>query len=639
MLFYTSSIPITIRTTSQVKHIEATLDQNNLNPEHIYSLGRADWEYLENHIKEKQLKIEEVITLRDDSAFSLWEHMPMFLGRKDPNFVSLIDQLEKLKAKHPARTKFTIAINNGFGSSLGDSLIGITAFRHVYPIIKSILGDVQIHILMGWIHNESVMELYKQVPEFDLIVEENVNLAELSKYQAIIDFYGLLKIPRYGTMPVVDWYMWWMGLDSDTISNDAKRNRIYTSLDDLNTVKLALNEFSGKTILFNQRTSVNLRSMPEKFATRLIQYLLKQFPFDRIVILQSLDIKHPRLLDFSTKTPTLDSLAALVNCVDLVITPDTYLLHLADAVNTPCVALYSSVSPSRYPYYPRNIGLLIPGAEQLSAWDKSKVSEEEWSNISSEYESAWDSLYFDDIRRSIDRLFTLETNVNNSLRDLNTRQCNNFVFNKNWFGRGFTSVALTEHIEQLINLFTLKYLTYGDSVVYMGSGFTESVNNIANVIGHLGTIHIIEPRQQIHQITCANLITNQFANAKTYCVLPFDTTGEVLTIQSLDIKNEYNTISSNNCVVSENVITMKLDDLNINHCRMLIITKPIDVARAINGSINTITKLSPVILILCKTSEFVDGLSKLFDSIHYSTQSYPVDNSGEYSLFLGVKSK
>lgn len=639
MLFYTSSIPITIRTASQVKHIEATLDQNNLNPEHIYSLGRAEWEYMENHVKEKNLKIEETLTIRDDSAFSDWEHMPMFLGRKDKNFVSLAEQLHNLKAKHPARTKFTIAINNGFGSSLGDSLIGITAFRQVYPIIKSILGEVEFHILMGWIHNESVMDLYEQAPEFDDIVEENISLAKISKYQAIIDFYGLLKIPRYGTMPVVDWYMWWMGLDSDTISGESKRNKIYTSFRDLNTTRTDLGEFSGKTILVNQRTSVNLRSMPEQVGTNLVQYLLKQFPFDRVVSLQSLDIKHPRLLDFSAKTPTLDSLAALVKCVDVVITPDTYLLHLADAVNTPCIALYSSVSPSRYPYYPRNIGLLIPGAEQLSAWDKSKVNEEEWSNISSEYESAWNLLDFEHIRRGVDNFFNHENDVKNELLDLNIKKNINFVYNKNWYGKGFTSVALTEHIEQLIDLFTLKYLTYGDSVVCMGSGFTESINNVANAIGHLGTLHIIEPRQHIHQLTCANLITKQFTNAKTYCVLPFDTSGNVLSIHSLDVKNEYNTISSNNCAVSDNVITMKLDDLNIKQCRMLIITKPIDVVKAITGSINTITRTSPVILILCKTSEFTDTLSETFDSFHYIVQSYPVDSSSEYSLFLGVKSK
>ena len=569
MLFYTSSIPIAIRTASQVKHIDATLDQNNLNPEHIYSLGRAEWEYLENHIKEKNLKIEETLTIRDDSAFSNWEHMPMFLGRKNKNFVSLTEQLHSLKAKHPARTKFTIAINNGFGSSLGDSLIGITAFRQVYPIIKSILGEVEFHILMGWIHNESVMDLYEQAPEFDVIVEENVSLSKLSKYQAVIDFYGLLKIPNYGKIPVVDWYMWWMGIDADSIGIESKRNKIYAAFSDLNKASSELGEFSGRTILVNQKTSVNLRSMPEKFGTNLVEYLLKQFPFDRIVSLQTLDIKHPRLLDFSVKTPTLDSLAALVHCVDVVITPDTYLLHLADATNTPCIALYSSVSPDRYPYYPQNIGLLIPGAEQLSAWNKSKTNEEEWSQISAEYESAWNSFDLDNIRRSIDMLTSehYTSNVRNELLQLNTKLINSFVYaNKTWAGKGYTAVALTDHIEQLINLFTLKYLVYGDSVVYMGTGFSESVSAVTKAIGHLGTLYAIEPRQHIHQLTCANLIASQVTHTKTYCALPYDTTGSVLSIHSLDVNNEYNTISSNNCALSVSVISLKLEDLNFKQC-------------------------------------------------------------------------
>lgn len=640
MLFYTSSIPITIRVNSQVKHIEATPDQNNLNPEHVYSLGRSEWEYLEKYISEKNLKIEDVISLRDDTAFSTWKHLPVFLGRKDENFTSLIDQLEQVKINNPGKTKFRIAINNGFGSSLGDSLIGITAFRHVYPILAKYLPGLRIDIIMGWIHDESVMQLYEQVPEFNVIIEENCSLAHFSKYQAVIDFYGLLILPNYGKIPIVDWYMLWMGIDIDNISKHDKRNSIYIPVDDGIKIESFLGDFSGKTILLNEKASVNLRCIQPEYMKKLTRYLLDEYPDFRFVSLQKPDFEHPRLLDFSNKTPTLNLLSALVYSVDAIITPDTYTLHLADATNTPCVALYTSVSPRRYPYYPLTEGILLPCATELPAWNKSKVSDEEWSKISHEYDTAWNNLDLEKIKIALNDVLSRSSLYMQMPRQYNIRNNNLYKLENNiWNGIGLTHVDITENITKSIHIIAKQYLTYADNVVCMCIDDQASMIELSRMIGHLGKLIVYEPRRQISQLLSANAVANQLDNISCYTMLPYDSSGDLLNIRFLDVRSEYNTISSNNCVVSDSVITTKLDDWKLKQCRMLIINKPINIVKSLIGSTETIKRLSPILLIVCETKE-IYGINTFLESIDYAYTIFPIDSFGEYSLIMSVvKSK
>ena len=640
MLFYTSSIPIPIRTTAQVKQIEPTPDQSSLNPDHVYSLGRAEWEYLENHIKEKDFKIEEILTLRDDSAFANWEHMPMFLGRKDPDFVSLEQQLKTLKAKHPNRTKFKIAINNGFGSSLGDSMIGITAFKSVYPILKEHLQNVEIDIIMGWTHDESVVGLYEQVPEFSRFIKQNCTLADLSSYQAVFDFYGLLKLPNYGKIPVVDWCMMWMGLDISNISSRDKRNSIYIPIDAGLEIETLLGEFDGKTILLNQAASVDLRSIPSNFMNSLVQHLLDVYPNYRFVTLQKLDIDHPRILDFTGKTRNLDLLAALVYKVDCVITPDTYILHLSDATNTPCVALFTSVSPRRYPYYPLTAGLLLPGATDLPAWDSSKTTNEEWLEFGLLYESAWKSFDLQDIKSAIDDVILRKPKFSQSLRNHNTNsKCVYEITNGLYHGKGFTKTEFTNHIENSIKSLIDKYLVYGDHVIFAGSSYDALIFDTTKTIGELGKTYVFEPRRMVYQMLCANAVVLQLNNIHGFNVLPYDNSGDVLNIKSLDMMSEYNTVSSNNCAITEKVFTARIDDLHIKQCRMIVIHKPIDTLKTLTGCVETINRLKPMIVSCVKTDE-CSSVMQLFDSFGYTCRVIPLDTSGEYSLIMGVaKSK
>lgn len=641
MLFYTSSIPITIRTKTQVRHIESSKDDTNLNPARVYSFGRSEWDFLDLYAKEKQLKIEEILTVYDDSSFATWSHMPKFLGRKDKDFTSLIDQLVEIKNKHPNRTKFRIAINNGFGSSLGDSLIGISAFKHVYPYLKQILPDLQIDIIMGWIHGESVVELYKQVPEFNSIIEQNVSLADLSEYQAVIDFYGLLKLPNYGKIPVVDWYMLWMGIDIDHISARNKRNNIHIPMADGVTMNERLGEFSGRTILLNSKASVDLRCVPLDWMQALTKHLLEHYPEDRFVTLQNLDIEHPRLLDFSGKTENINLLAALVYAVDALITPDTYTLHLADATNTPCVALYTSVSPRRYPYYLLTESILIPDAAELSAWNKSKVTEEEWSDIKDAYKDSWSKLEFSSIRIALDDVLTRSIGKLQQLRPQNTNVDHSYVLeNGKWRGVGLSGATIVDQIELMIRMIAKQYLVYGDTVVCMGGGFSELNCEISQTIGELGEFHLYEPRRQILQLDVSNFVTSQISNVFAHQLLPYDTNGSIIDILAVNVKNEYNTISANNAAIPERVMTTKLDDWKLSKCRMIIINKPMSATKALLGSIDTISNFKPVLLISCKTDEIESSIDAVLNDVNYSYKSYAIDSVGEYSLIMGVaKSK
>jgi len=199
-------------------------------------------------------------------------------------------------------------------------------------------------------------------------------------------------MPKYNELPTVDWYLWWCGIDPQTIPAEQKRNHGYIRWDAWNAVQALLRDKPGKKIFFNPKASVPLRTMHAEVASKFAKRLLELDPEMKLVVDQPIELKHKRLIDLSAQIDSPEKFKALVGQVDGVITVNSFASHLADMCAVPAVHLCPCLPGSFYPYYPYSATAHPKGYEQLPAFGKVKVSEDEWKEMSSAYQAAWETL-------------------------------------------------------------------------------------------------------------------------------------------------------------------------------------------------------------------------------------------------------
>ncbi len=186
---------------------------------------------------------------------------------------------------------------NGFGSNLGDNLMGITAFRLVARCLQAHFASFSVDILFGPDSNPANKDTVGYEPWVDQVLFQSVALIDFARYDAYFDVTDLIVLPGYDEMPTVDWYLWWFGLDPDTCAPEDKRNQGYIRWPEWQAVATLLRSTSGKRVLFNPKASVALRSMPAAVARAFAEGLLALDEEICLVVDQPLDIEHERLLD------------------------------------------------------------------------------------------------------------------------------------------------------------------------------------------------------------------------------------------------------------------------------------------------------------------------------------------------------
>ncbi len=352
------------------------------------------------------------VGLVSEAQLLAWPALPPRLGRVSTRFIGdglhqhqepapLIAQLQALKARHPGKRHFRLAVVHAFGTNLGDCVLGMTAMRAVVPLLTEHLGSVVIDMYLGPQSSPGNLEIVGYEPWIGQVRLTGLTVQEFANYEGYFDFTGLISLPRFNEMPIVDWCLWWSGMDPASIPADDKRNRLaipWRAIDRIQqefapALLAQKNAFPGsRLIYFNPKASVPLRSMPETVIPAFLQALL---PSDEQLILVTLTAphyRHPRLIDWSDKTLSTSEFNALLTVVDGILTVDSYPVHAADALSKPAVAIFASL-PDLHPYYPLGAVTLLPGAETLPGWMKSKnANAEEWTAWADVYEQAWRQL-------------------------------------------------------------------------------------------------------------------------------------------------------------------------------------------------------------------------------------------------------
>lgn len=577
--------------------------------------------------------LESMLHLLTPKSLEQVPDMPVTLGALGESNDALdthplVEQLKLLKANHPARQHYRFLLVNAFGTNLGDNLIGLTAFRQVYAVLREHLPIVSVDVLLGWHQSDSLMRLFKSVEGVDRILTLGLTLAELTRYQALFDTSNLLALPRYGSMPTVDWYLWWMGLKPELIAASAKRNAIAIPTADHDLVAGLLPPCSGPRILISPKASVPLRSMPDQGTLHLVHEVLRQRPDAQLVLLQPLDINHQRVIDLSEHIKTVDRLAALVGLVDGLIGIDSFTQHLADAVATPAVTVFTTVDPGLYPYYPLGESLVLPGAQTLPAWGRPKVSPQEWISMAQHYTCAWQMVDAAAVLHALSEVMARKA-VTPLLQvraapPARSSTCNSLLFKPD---TGAVGVALPVRqrsepelaiLDSTLEKLAKQVLVLGDSVVLLGAGSGRLALVLAGLVGQQGSLVAFEPRRHLHQMLCTNLMGAGITQAQTHAVMPEEKGFSVQSVNTLRADDEFEALGLSNCAVPEPVVCWPLDALRMDACRLLAVCSPMPIQSALKGADQTLRRLQPVVFAgVLKMPQCVES-ARFLESLNYS---------------------
>ena len=614
MQAYIVSRPVTVRASGQTRWLGAAASFQTPHVSEVQIAAAGEIEAVTEQLGKDHPGVETRTLIKGLAHRHLakWPHFPMPLGRQPTDDGTsdvpvLPQQLQALRDRHPNRRHFRLLIANGFGTNLGDTLTGLAAFRNALVTIREHLPLVTVDVLLGWQVRDSVVQMYLDCEGIGTVFRQGPTLQALSRYQGAFDTSALITLPRYGQMPHVDWYLWWLGLDPREIPPASKRNVACLDETDMLLVRERLAAVPGKRILLNPMASEPLRRMTLPAVTALADALLARDPEIRVVFDQPVAIQHPRVVHLADIMDSPGRVSALVAQVDGVITPDTFLQHIADALDTPCCTVVTSLPADHFRYYPYGRTLELPGVRDLPGWGKVKVSREQWKSMQADYNRAWDRLPAQEVLDALDQAIAAAGSVNHGrkpppmYRVAQTRSRMPLVSEPHPQAgslqpRGQIADPRGERlVEKLLELGE-QILANGDTVVLLGAGSGDFALSLAHRIAPAGWLVAIEPRRLVHQLLCANLIRSGLTCAQAHWAEPVGSSFRVVQRRGLALDEDHLATAAANQLVEEPVPAWPLDALQLNHCRLIVLQRPIPMLEALAAAAATIERLRPTIL-------------------------------------------
>lgn len=465
----------------------------------------------------------QFVTTVNEPALLSWVGTPPRLGRVSARFVGdglhkhpdegdvLAAQLAALKARHPNRKHFRLAVVNAFGTNLGDCIQGMTAMRYVAKYLKQHLDSFVIDLLLG--ANSGVAN-FDIAGHDDWVGEQFLigpTLSEFSRYDAYFDFSGLIALPRITEIAISDWYLWWCGLDPDTVPAADKRNVMHHQWSVWQDVTRILQGIKGKKIFFNPKASVPLRTFADAHVPKFLKKLLKVAPDVTVIVDREIKLDHPRLVDLSKEINSAARFAALVAQVDGMISVDSFALHAADCGNVPSVGLFASIDPYAYPYYPHHKGMLIPGGETLPFYKKFKTNtDEEWDGVKEGYAEAWSRL---DPEKVYEALQAQMANRANAPAHIGTRMTYGPHMRPRYRQTGQGRALPYENPSEVWTRAQRRLQEIGRSLIrprtqaiLVTPGQSHLPVAVAQQLDHEGRLHIFEPREARRQLISMDIL-------------------------------------------------------------------------------------------------------------------------------------
>jgi len=219
---------------------------------------------------------------------------------------------------------------NAFGVTLGDSIIGLTALsavKRLYPYLR-------FTIYRPARAPRYVQRLYElAAPRLANIVGLPVPLASLPADEPKIDVGNQLFWPRFASMPMIDFFLWAMGIAPSTIAAADKRNRWLADV----PLKPIANE---PYALFCPNASTPVRSIPASMRARIVARLADE---TGLPVMGFGPVDDPRYRDIAPFCIDTDDFLAWIGRARYLVTADTAALHAGAGFDVPTTAFFTTI--------------------------------------------------------------------------------------------------------------------------------------------------------------------------------------------------------------------------------------------------------------------------------------------------------
>lgn len=320
--------------------------------------------------------------------------------------INLINQIRNLAQGRPADRQgqpLRLALINGVGTMLGDTLVGSTALEIASRVLTEAgVGKVDIHAIQAWNTRPGTGDILARCPAVAHVQGHSITLDKLRAFDAYWDFSLLLKMEGYNTRPLLDFYLNQFGIDPAGINPAVKRPVLRLPTAVIAEAKTLLDQRRAgrKLLLIQGAASTPLRSMPDFFLAGLIEKVLAET--DACILLtQPLpeglsDRAAERVVHLEDWCrDSTDRYLALVVSADQIVSIDSVAIHAAMAAGLSGVVIFTTLPPAlRLAYAPQLVGMLIPDAENLKTWGQHKT-DDRWPEQLVEYNQAWAKMGMD----------------------------------------------------------------------------------------------------------------------------------------------------------------------------------------------------------------------------------------------------
>lgn len=228
-----------------------------------------------------------------------------------------------------------VAIVNGFGLTLGDSIIGLQALAAAQAQGRFAGRDVVTFRLQPE-RSPLIGELYRRAPHVAAVHPQPCHDIGRGEPEELIDIRDFAFDPTFRGIAMIDFFLGKLGLDPAAVPPALKHN-IWLA-DAVKPKRLA--ELPPRYILVCPRAAMAQREMPEEVHRHILDRLARTQPLP--VLTQGEPARQAAALP---PAQTLDALAGLVAGASLIVSTDTAMVHLADAYAVPCLAFFTTHRP------------------------------------------------------------------------------------------------------------------------------------------------------------------------------------------------------------------------------------------------------------------------------------------------------
>lgn len=228
----------------------------------------------------------------------------------------------------------SLAILNGFGRSLGDSLIGLQALR-----IAQTMGAMPVPLLVRRHYGRALVDqLYAHAADFtQVLIRTDLEADDApAGFRRVIDMRDFVFDSEFRGASMIDFFLVRLGLDPRAVPARNKRNSWLMP-------RIRLRRPAGlpaSYMLVCPGSSMPLRDMPSAVHAAVLQRLR--------ALGTSVVTQGTSSLEGVTALPSftqLEDLCGLVAGASAIVSTDTAMVHLADAFDVPCLAVFTTHRP------------------------------------------------------------------------------------------------------------------------------------------------------------------------------------------------------------------------------------------------------------------------------------------------------